>query len=106
LVSIFQTIGLEVIWKIQLFMMSFSRVLPPVATDSISNGNTVLIFVAIFLPIQLLFVLLRYYCRWTSGLSWGLDDFLVGLTAIGQIVATSLIIGKHPLKLTFLKSVT
>ena len=59
--------------------------LPLDAFDSSSVSSLPIAFTAVFLSFVLGFVGLRFYSRRRSTRSWGWDDVLVGIAAIGQI---------------------
>jgi hypothetical protein len=77
------------------FVMSTSPTtsVQSVPTDSSSNGIKVAIFVSIFLPIQVIFVSLRYYSRRANKISWGFDDLLVLVSLLLQISIAAIALG-------------
>ncbi|KAJ0115015.1 hypothetical protein J7T55_001422 [Diaporthe amygdali] len=61
--------------------------------DSEFIGNRLTIFVAVFTPLQLLTVVLRFYARSLTAHRYGVDDWLVMAALLGQFVATGIAIG-------------
>lgn len=62
--------------------------------DSEFIGNRLTIFVAVFTPLQLLTVVLRFYARSLTAHRYGVDDWLVMAALLGQFVATGIAIGQ------------
>lgn len=73
--------------------MASSGDIPPDAFNSDSVNSLPIVFSAVFLPFVLLFVALRFYCRYKSRVNWGFDDVLVGFAAVGQIGLAAICIG-------------
>ncbi|TVY81810.1 hypothetical protein LSUE1_G002993 [Lachnellula suecica] len=65
----------------------------PEALNSSFNGQGALIFTAVFLALQFLFVYLRYVTKWFINLQWGADDVLIGLTLLLQIGLAAIAFG-------------
>jgi len=76
------------------FAMSSLSTLPASdASDSGTIGPEPAIFTAIWLPVQIFFVGLRYYSRSISRRSWALDDILVLISLAFQIAIAGLTFG-------------
>ena len=58
------------------------------------TGNKLLIFTAIFIPIQLICVALRYLSRYLVEGPWGLDDVLVLTSLASQLSLAGVSLGK------------
>ncbi|KAI9640544.1 hypothetical protein NHQ30_010842 [Ciborinia camelliae] len=65
--------------------MSSSTEIPPLATNSESDGNQALIFTSVFLAIQTICVIARFVSRGISKAPWGLDDALIIVSFLMQI---------------------
>ena len=61
-----------------------------------SNGTKLLIFSAIFIPIQIIAVTLRYIARYLVEGPWGLDDVLIFTSLSLQMCMAGLSIGRCP----------
>jgi hypothetical protein len=83
--------------------MASSDMISPEALNSEKNGNSTVIFAAIFLVLQAICVGLRYVSRWIAKIPWGLDDALIMTSSIMQIGLAASTIGERVLFLFFLK---
>lgn len=63
------------------------------ATDATYTGHSLVIFTALFLPVQVIAVALRYTARWMLA-AWGFDDYIVLVSLLMQIIIGALCIGK------------
>jgi len=71
----------------------------PLSPDFIAayRGDELIAVSAVFIPIILGAVCLRFYCRSLSGSGWGADDYLVLLALFCQVGSSVLSICKiHP----------
>lgn len=66
--------------------------LPP-PTDGEYAGYTLVVFTGIFIPVQIMFVGLRFYARYTLH-AWGWDDLIVLVSLVMQLIIGALCIGK------------
>ncbi len=57
-------------------------------------GNRLAIFIAFFIPVQILAVVVRLYARRLTARTRSLDDLLVVFSLLGQLVASGIAIGK------------
>lgn len=69
----------------------FSRV--PPAPSAEYNGNKLIIFTGLFIPLQILCVALRYLARHMIKGPWGLDDLLILPSLILQLCQAGVDIG-------------
>lgn len=60
------------------------------------SGNKLLIFTAIFVPVQIFCVALRYLSRYLVDGSWGLDDILIVTSLVLQMGQAGVSIGEIP----------
>lgn len=67
------------------------------AADSTYIGNTLVIFITCFTPLQILAVIGRLYARRLTARAQGADDFLVIASLLGQFVAAGIAIGMRAL---------
>lgn len=67
-----------------------SRV-PPAPSDY--NGNKLIIFTGLFIPVQIICVALRYLARYMIKGPWGLDDLLILTSLILQLCQAGVDIG-------------
>lgn len=68
--------------------------LPP-ASDGEYSGHALIIFTAIFIPVQIICVALRYLARWVIKGPWGFDDILVFISLLLQLILAGISIGEH-----------
>lgn len=59
------------------------------------SGTTLIVFTAIFVPVQIFCVILRYLARYIILGPWGLDDALVLTSLILQLCMAGLSIGEY-----------
>ena len=58
------------------------------------NGTKLLVFTAIFMPVQIIAVILRYLARYLVEGPWGLDDVLIFTSLSLQMCMAGLSIGR------------
>lgn len=59
------------------------------------SGTTLVVFTAIFVPVQIFCVALRYLARYIIQGPWGLDDVLVLASLILQLCMAGISIGEY-----------
>ncbi|KAL1969204.1 hypothetical protein VTN77DRAFT_458 [Rasamsonia byssochlamydoides] len=57
----------------------------PSLPDGTYRGHTLIVFTAIFIPVQFLAVSLRYWARWMLR-AWGFDDYIILVSLLMQII--------------------
>ena len=57
-------------------------------------GNRVFVFSIIFIPVQIICVLLRFLARYLIKKSWGFDDLIIVVSLIFQLSQAALCIGR------------
>lgn len=58
-------------------------------------GNRLVLFLTFFIPLQLVFVILRFGARRLTARPRGLDDWLVIASLLSQFVSAGIAIGKQ-----------
>ena len=64
-------------------------------TSAVYRGNRLIIFTAVYVPIQVICVALRYLSRYLVEGPWGLDDVVVMTSLVLQMCMAGLSIGGH-----------
>jgi hypothetical protein len=64
----------------------------PLTADGTYTGHSLVLFTAIFIPVQVIAVALRYKARWMLAV-WGFDDYIVLVSLAMQVIIGALCIG-------------
>jgi hypothetical protein len=67
----------------------------PLEDDSTFRGNRVIIFTAIWIPVQIICIVLRYVARWMINGPWVKDDILIFTALFLQICQAGVDISKY-----------
>lgn len=72
-------------------------------TSAVYDGHRLVVFTAVWIPVQFICVALRYLARYISSGSWGLDDILVLTSLFLQLCQAGVDIGMiaRPLPLLY-----
>ena len=63
--------------------------------DAAYSGDKLITFTAVFVPVQILCVALRYLARYVVEGPWGLDDIVVLTSLVLQMCMAGLAIGQY-----------
>lgn len=78
-------------------MATTQSVAPPPGSSPEYSGDRLIIFTAIFLPVQVLCVALRYLTRYLIKGAWGLDDAVTLSSLLLQLCMAGISIGEQSL---------